>query len=121
MAVPGAPVGLQGDAGHITDVAVQRPWRIRRRLSSFITELDGFLGRAGFDRGPWLAVALASGIGLWFWLQTPWQWIGALAAAALIAIAVLAIWRGRDDRDNQPLSNLDDVADEKVQFADDLR
>lgn len=98
MAVPGAPIGLQGDAGHITDVAVQRPWRIRCRLSSFITELDGFLGRAGFDRGPWLAVALATGIGLWFWLQTPWQWIGALAAAALIAIAVLAIWRGRDDR-----------------------
>ena len=98
MAANGAPVGLQGDAGHITDVAVQRPWRIRARLSSFISELDGFLDRAGFDRGPWLAVGLVSGIGLWFWLKTPWQWLGALAVAGMLAIATLAIWRGRDDR-----------------------
>ncbi len=98
MAANGAPASLQGDAGHITDVAVQRPWRIRRRLSSFIRELDGFLGRAGFDRGPWLAVALACGIGLWFWLKTPWQWLGVLAFSGMVAIAALAIWRGREDR-----------------------
>src|SRR5690606_16248787 len=49
------------------DAAVQKVhWRKRARLSSGADAAEAGLARAGFDRGPWLAVAFASGIGAWF-------------------------------------------------------
>lgn len=64
------------------------PWRSRNRLSSGCEALERFLGTAGFDRAPWLAVAFAAGIAAWFALANPAQWL-ALAATCLGA-AVLA-------------------------------
>lgn len=89
------PIG-GGQPGH--DVAVQRTWRSRADLSSISDAFDQFLGRAGFDRGPWLTVFFAAGIGSWFVLGQPWQWTAAIGAALLAAIGAAALWRDRDDR-----------------------
>ena len=49
------------------DAALQHPhWRKRVSLSSTADAAEVFLAGAGFDRGPWLAVAFAAGIALWF-------------------------------------------------------
>ena len=64
------------------------PWRSRNRLSSGCEALERFLGTAGFDRAPWLAVAFAAGIAAWFALANPAQWL-ALAVTCL-GVAVLA-------------------------------
>ena len=81
-----------------SDAALQRSWRSGARLSSIGGIFDRFLGSAGFDRGPWLTVFFAAGIGTWFVLAQPWQWSASIGAALLIAIAATALWRGRDDR-----------------------
>ena len=60
--------------------------------------LERFLDTAGFDRGPWLAVGFASGIGAWFLLDSAWEWLGFLSACAVAAIGAMAVWRGREDR-----------------------
>ena len=52
--------------------------------------LERFLAAAGFDRGPWLAVAFAAGIASWFVLANVWQWLALLAAGAGFAAASLA-------------------------------
>ena len=81
------------------DAAMQRgPRRNRARLSSVADYLEHWLAGAGFDRGPWLAVAFGGGIALWFVLRTPAEWVSAVAAALLAAVGVLALWKGRDDR-----------------------
>lgn len=89
-----------GDTPH--DGAVQRQWRKRGRLSSLPTGLadraERFLDRAGFDRGPWLAVGFASGIGAWFLFDAPWEWATFLAVCAFACLGALAAWRGREDR-----------------------
>lgn len=87
-----------GNGPPVRDAALQRPWRSRADLSSIGGIFDRFLGHAGFDRGPWLTVFFAAGIGTWFVLGQPWQWSAAIGGALLIAIAALALWRGRDDR-----------------------
>ncbi|RDC60025.1 hypothetical protein HME9302_01224 [Alteripontixanthobacter maritimus] len=95
MSSQSAPEIPLGNAGDGENVAVQRPWRMGRAVSStagwLADRFEGFLGTASHDRGPWLAVAFAGGIGLWFWLDAPWQWIGAMAALALAAIAASAL------------------------------
>ena len=49
------------------DAAMQQsPWRKTVRLSSVADGAEVRLAKAGFDRGPWLAVAFASGIAAWF-------------------------------------------------------
>lgn len=64
------------------------PWRRRNRLSSGCEALERFLGAAGFDRAPWLAVAFAAGIAAWFILANPAQWLALVAAC--LGTAVLA-------------------------------
>ena len=59
---------------------------------------DRFLGRAGFDRGPWLAIALAAGIACWFALPGRAEWIAVAAGGLIAALAALALWKGREDR-----------------------
>lgn len=81
------------------DAALQQvPWRKPARLSSAADIAEGWLSRAGFDRGPWLAVAFAGGIAAWFALDRSVEWVSVVAAALLAAIGSVALWRGRDER-----------------------
>lgn len=80
------------------DAAMQRTWRKAARLSSLADRAEAFVARAGFDRAPWLTVAFAGGIAVWFALASPWQWSAAIGAALLTAIAAAAIWREDDAR-----------------------
>jgi len=84
---PQVPLGTEADG---TNAAVQRTWRNRVDLSSFVASANQFLAKAGFDRGPWLAVAFASGIATWFVLDAPWQWAGVICGCALLVIWVLS-------------------------------
>lgn len=57
--------------------------------------LDGaerFLGEAGFDRAPWLAVVFALGIITWFVLPEASHWIAAMALSAALVLATLVMW-----------------------------
>ncbi|MCR2833754.1 ComEC/Rec2 family competence protein [Parerythrobacter lacustris] len=81
------PIGAEPESG---DVAVQRTWRSAVRLSSVAARMERFLGGSGFDRGPWLTVAFAGGIALWFWLGNPWQWGVAIAISVLVALGASA-------------------------------
>ncbi|WP_299192722.1 ComEC/Rec2 family competence protein [uncultured Erythrobacter sp.] len=95
----GAPSAHRGPAARL--------WQSPRKLSSIASVWGGvladraeaFLGNAGFDRAPWLAVLFASGILTWFALKTPWQWVGVIAGALLLALFALAAWRDRPERD----------------------
>jgi competence protein ComEC len=81
------------------DAAMQQtPWRKRVRLSSAADAAEHFLGQAGFDRGPWLAVAFASGVALWFVLDRPAEWILAASLALMAVLGALALWRGVEAR-----------------------
>lgn len=83
------------------DAALQQPpWRNRFRLSSVADTAEHFLAHAGFDRGPWLAVALAVGIGAWFTLPDGAWWVATIAAGLMIALGALAMWRGLGTRAN---------------------
>lgn len=90
-------VPISGDDA-ASDVALQRHWRNKLRLSSLWDAIERFLRDAGLDRGPWLAIAFAAGIGLWFVLDTPTAWIAAIAATLTAAALVRSIWRDREDR-----------------------
>ncbi len=93
VAAGATPVHPAGDG------ALQRPlWRNSARLSSVGDIVEQFLGEAAFDRGPWVAVALAAGIGAWFWLDGSGAWIAAIAGGALLALGGLAMWKGEDRR-----------------------
>jgi competence protein ComEC len=81
------------------DAALQQsPWRNRVRLSSIADAADAALVRAGFDRGPWLAIAFAGGIAAWFVLDGPLEWVLAASACLLSALGAVALWRGADVR-----------------------
>ncbi len=81
------------------DAAMQRtPWRKRVRLSSVANATESWLARAGFDRGPWLAVAFAGGIGAWFILASAMEWVLAVTAGLFAALGALALWRGDAER-----------------------
>lgn len=83
------------DAEPLASAAMQhRPWRSRVRLSSGLAAVEGFLVRAGFDRAPWLAVAFAAGIGLWFELPERSDWLALITACAGAAAAMAALLRG---------------------------
>ena len=88
-----------GEAGENARETVSRPWRMRGAMSSFADRCEAFLAGAEFDRGPWLAVAFALGIGLWFYLPSPDYWTATIfASLAAGGLAVLR-WRNRDGRD----------------------
>ncbi|WP_120078648.1 ComEC/Rec2 family competence protein [Aurantiacibacter odishensis] len=81
------------------DVATQQShWRMPRDLSSIADGAERFLGHSGFDRGPWLAVAFAAGIGAWFALGSQATWIMVIAGGVLAALGAVALWKGREDR-----------------------
>ena len=91
---PEMPPGAYGG-----DVAAQRPqWRMRSRLSSMADGMEAFLGRAGFDRGPWLTIAFGGGITCWFALDGPAEWIAMMACCAVLALGALALWKGEAAR-----------------------
>lgn len=73
---------------HAVDGAAMQhaSWRSLARLSSGLGRIESFLGAAGFDRAPWLAVAFAAGIAAWFALPRPWHWQALLAAALALAV-----------------------------------
>ncbi len=76
----------------------QSPWRKSARLSSVGDSLDALLARAGFDRGPWLAVAFAGGIAAWFVLSRPVEWVLAASVSLLVVLGTVAMWRGNPAR-----------------------
>lgn len=98
MATSTAPHVPMGEGPEPADAAVQRTWRMAARLSSLGDRADTFVASAGFDRAPWLTIAFGSGIAAWFLLDHAVQWLAAIAAALLAAIAAAAIWRGQDGR-----------------------
>ena len=71
--------------------AVPRPWRMRGLMSSLASWIDRSLERAKFDRGPWLVVAFAGGVGLWFLLGAAWQWVSVIGLACVPALAA-TLW-----------------------------
>lgn len=86
-----AMVPLQAADTEAGGAALQhRPWRSRGGLSSALETLERFLGRAGFDRAPWVAVAFAAGIGAWFLLPRQEMWLALVAGCAGMALVALA-------------------------------
>ncbi len=93
------PIGDgQDDAGSSVDVAVQHHWRRRLRLSSIGDTAERILGRSGFDKGPWLVVALAAGIAAWFMFDNPWQWAAVIGTCCLLSLAAAQVWQDKDGR-----------------------
>ncbi len=89
------------------DAAMQHVhWRKRWQLSSIGERIEAFLASAGFDRGPWLAVAFAAGIALWFALPRPAEWVAAIAAGLILALGSLAAWRGNGARSRTMLAGV---------------
>ena len=69
---------------------------MRADLSSRLARVESFLEQAGFERGPWLAVAYAGGIGAWFALRRFELWLAFLALCAAVAVGALALLRAED-------------------------
>ncbi len=61
---------------------------------------EAFLGDAGFDRAPWLAVIFAGGILIWFALPGPWQWTSVIGISMFAALLAIAMWRDREEREH---------------------
>lgn len=101
---PARPIAAAGDIPLTPQEASRGLWQRGAGLSSVWSAAgdsgERFLAGAGFDRAPWLAVVFASGILVWFALDTPWQWASAIGLALLMALAVLAMWRGVESRDH---------------------
>lgn len=96
---PLVPMGMPpGEAEPAAHAALQRPWQRWRSLSSFADGAEAWLDRAGYDRGPWLAVGFAAGIGAWFVLPDAGAWLRAMGVAGGVAGAAWLHWRGRDGR-----------------------
>ncbi|MBB4857051.1 competence protein ComEC [Novosphingobium chloroacetimidivorans] len=59
-------------------------------MSRPLHSAEQFLGGAGFDRAPWLAVAFGTGIVFWFALSSPAEWLTLIALSLGIAVACAA-------------------------------
>nr|WP_240956898.1 ComEC/Rec2 family competence protein [Pseudopontixanthobacter vadosimaris] len=77
---------------------MQRQWPNPRPLSSMADAADSFLGKAGFDRAPWLAVSLAAGISAWFALPSSTYWVGAIVVAITSAAFALKRLQRQENR-----------------------
>ncbi|ARU17274.1 hypothetical protein A9D14_05410 [Croceicoccus marinus] len=62
-----------------------RKWGTEARLSSAADGIEAFLADRGFERMPWLAVAMLTGIGLWFILPGPGEWLIAIGLCGVMA------------------------------------
>lgn len=84
------------------DVAVQRTWRMWPYLSSISSSLvvstERALETASFHSAAWLAVAMWTGICVWFALPNALAWVAALVCALAIAFVAWTGWFGRPDR-----------------------
>ena len=98
MATQNAPFVPLGEAEAPAHAASQRPWQRRPRLSSFADAAEAFLEHAAYERGSWLAVAFAAGIGAWFALPDAGAWRWAQSATAGFALVGWLHWRGREER-----------------------
>lgn len=98
MATQHAPFVPLGEADGPADAAPQRPWQRGAGLSSCADAAEGFLERAQYDRGPWLAVAFAAGIAAWFVLPDAGAWLWAMALGGGLAAVGWMHWRGRERR-----------------------
>lgn len=98
MATSQTPLIPLGDDDPGNAAMRHSPWRKRLSLSSALDAAEHFLDRAGFDRGPWLAVALAAGIAAWFALPGLAAWVAAGLLAIIAALGALAAWRGEHGR-----------------------
>ena len=87
-----------GEAGDTARETVPRTWRTHGVLSSSAHKFEAFLEAAEFDRGPWLTVAFGCGIGLWFYLAAPWQWVAMISAFLGMAVLSWAGWRHQPGR-----------------------
>ncbi len=97
MATKHPPLVPLGD--YPGDAAPQHThWRKLRGLSSIAAQAEQFLASSGFDRGPWLAVALAAGIGAWFVLGDSTGWVLSIAAGLMTALGAAALWKGQEER-----------------------
>jgi competence protein ComEC len=67
-------------------------------LSSAGDAAEAILARAGFDRGPWLAVAFGTGIASWFVLDQPIEWLSALLLSLIVILGAVALWRLNERR-----------------------
>jgi competence protein ComEC len=52
---------------------------------------ERFLGEAGFDRAPWLAVVFARGITAWFALPEMGHWCSSVTGCGLLALGALVV------------------------------
>lgn len=87
----------QPSGGAFEGAALQhRHWRRRGGLSSMLEAVERFIGRASFERGPWVAVAFAIGIILWVVLGGQREWLTLLGGCVAVpALAVLYCNAGR--------------------------
>jgi competence protein ComEC len=58
-----------------------------------LAAVERFLGAAGFDRAPWLAVAFGAGIAAWFALPSPGHWLALVGACGAASAAMAALLR----------------------------
>ncbi len=63
-------------------------------LRALLAGVEQFLGHAGFDRAPWLAVFFAGGIALWFSLDNLWQWLALVFACLGGGLAAFGFLKG---------------------------
>jgi competence protein ComEC len=73
----------------------QSPWRSQGPLSSGAARIERFLLGQGFERGPWLTIAFASGIAAWFILGNWRAWLG--FAGGMLAICAVGFTALRSD------------------------
>ncbi len=77
------------------DAALQHSlWRSSSYLSRALEAIERFLAEAGFDRGPWLAVAFAAGIALWFELANRGEWLALICICLAVMLGGLGLLRG---------------------------
>ncbi|WP_235522987.1 ComEC/Rec2 family competence protein [Novosphingobium sp. Leaf2] len=62
-------------------------------MSRVLEGIEQFLSRAGFERGPWLAVAFATGILAWFALPSVPAWTALCVGSVLVFTAALIGWK----------------------------